>query len=180
MLQNFNKEIDFNKLKYFIVDVDGTLTDSGVIYDNHLNEFKRFSTRDFVGVLAAHYIGVRVIVITGRESAITSHRLEEMKIDEVYQGIKNKSEFLSNYMKKNKIDAIHIGYVGDDLNDYAAMQKVGFKACPNDSCEDIKEIADFTSSINGGYGVLQDVFRYILNQLGIWNNFIEEIIIKGF
>ena len=114
MLQNFNKEIDFNKLKYFIVDVDGTLTDSGVIYDNHLNEFKRFSTRDFVGVLAAHYIGVRVIVITGRESAITSHRLEEMKIDEVYQGIKNKSEFLSNYMKKNKIDAIHICYVGDD------------------------------------------------------------------
>ena len=84
------KQVDISKLSHFIVDVDGTMTDSGIYFDATGKELKKFSSRDFVGVMAAHYIGIKIVIVTGRESAATKRRAKEMKIDFLFQYVKNK------------------------------------------------------------------------------------------
>lgn len=171
---------DPEKIKILVLDVDGTLTDSGVYYDNEGQELKRFSTRDYVGVMAAHFIGIKVIIVTGRESYIVQRRAKEMKIDFIYQGEKNKLDVINRILYQYGMNYTNIAYIGDDLNDLAAMRQVGFKACPADACIEIKDIADYISAASGGKGAVQDVMRYFLNCIGKWEQFIEDIVLKGY
>lgn len=172
--------MDINRLSYFVLDVDGTMTDTGVYYDDSGRELKKFSTRDYVGVMAAHYVGIKLLVVTGRESSLTERRMKEMKIDYIFQGIKNKKSFIQEFMNDKGVKTYNLGYLGDDLNDYAAMSLAGFKACPQDAALEIRQKADYVCNVNGGGGAIQDVFRYLLKQRGQWENFMEEIIEKGY
>ena len=172
--------MEIDKLSYFVLDVDGTMTDSGIYYDDSGRELKKFSTRDYVGVMAAHYLGIKLLVVTGRESLLTERRMKEMKIDYVFQGIKNKKCFIQEFMKDNGIKDYNLGYLGDDLNDYAAMKLAGFKACPKDAAPEIRKNSDYLCNVNGGCGVIQDTFRYLLTQQGKWDSFMEEIIEEGY
>lgn len=168
-----------DKLKYLVVDVDGTMTDSGIYYDEHGNEMKKFSTRDAAGFFAAHYANIKIIIITGRKCAATEKRTSELKADYVFQNIKNKFEFLEAFMRDNSISKDEIGYIGDDLNDLKSMMLTGFKACPADGCSEIKSIADYVSSVNGGYGAVRDIIEYILKNTGMWDEAIADIYDAG-
>lgn len=172
--------IDLKKLEYLIIDVDGTLTDSGIYYDTLGNEFKKFTTRDYVGVLAAHYIGLKIVALTGRECKPVERRLKEIKVDEIYQNIKNKYSFLEQFMNERKLKSQSVIYIGDDLNDYAAMNLAGVKACPGDAAMEIKAMCDIISTLRGGEGVLQDVFRNLLSELGCWEDFMKDVVMKGY
>lgn len=180
MSQNFNEVVELSKLKWCIIDVDGTLTDSGIYFDSSGNELKKFSSRDFVGVMAAHYIGVKTMIVTGRECEATKRRAEEMKVDYLFQYVKDKKAFIKKFMDENDVETYQLCYIGDDLNDYASMKLAGFKACPADACGEIKEMANYISSYNGGHGVLQDVFRYILSKTGKWDRFVQDEVTKGY
>ncbi len=164
-----------NKLKYLIIDVDGTMTDSGIYYDDSGNELKKFCTRDAVGFFAAKKYGIKTIIITGRECKATTRRLAELKADYVFQNVKNKTEFLKKYMEENKIEKSTIGYIGDDLNDLQAMKEVGFVACPSDGISEIKEIAQYISSVKGGSGVVTDVVRHLFEKYGVWKEVIADL-----
>lgn len=169
------------KITHLILDVDGTLTDSGIIYDDHGNELKKFSTRDYAGVYAAHFIGLKVLIITGRECPATERRAKEMKIDELHQNVKNKVGFIEKYMSEHNIVPENLAYIGDDLNDYGAMKRfAGFKACPEDAAPAVKEICDYVSPFKGGTGVVQDVMRYVLKELGRWDEFMESEVEAGY
>lgn len=163
------------EIQYLVIDVDGTMTDAGIYYDEQGNEIKKFCTRDAAGFFTAHYVGIKIIVLTGRECKATVRRMTEMKVDYLYQNIKDKKNFLSDFMKKNKIEKEKIGYIGDDLNDLEPMSLVGFVGCPADSCEEVLKHADYISPINGGYGVVRDVIRYLLQERGEWEKAIEHI-----
>ena len=170
----------YSKLSYFIIDVDGTLTDSGIYYADSPIGLKRFSTKDKAGVIAANFVGIKTVVVTGRQSAANETRLNEMGIDYIFQGVKNKKEFIRDYMNEQGLKKENLGYIGDDLNDYGAMQLAGFVACPKDSTKEIMETADYISSVNGGYGVIQDVFRHVLTELNKWDEFLKYIKETGF
>ena len=75
------------QIKYLIIDVDGTMTDGGVYYDENENEIKKFSTKDAAGFFAAHFAGIKIVVITGRECRATSKRLEELKVSVYEQNV---------------------------------------------------------------------------------------------
>lgn len=171
---------NMKELTHFFVDVDGTLTDSGIYYDSLGNELKKFSVRDYVGVVAAHYIGIKIIILTGRECKATEQRAHEMKVDLLVQNVKNKKDYIYSYICDNRLEWSQVGYIGDDLNDYSAMKYAGFKACPSDASQDIISIVDYVSPMCGGKGVLQDVFRYILSSLNRWNQFVEDVIKPGY
>ena len=171
---------DPNQLTHFIIDVDGTMTDSGIYFDNNGNELKRFSSRDFAGILAAHYIGIEVLVVTGRECPATLKRAKELHIDHVYQNIKDKRKFIQGYMEGHEIKKQNLGYIGDDLNDYAAMQYAGFVACPSDACKEVRNISSYISSVKGGQGVIQDVFRWLLGEMDRWEGFLKDVVDDGY
>ena len=90
-------------IKYLVIDVDGTLTDSGIYYDETGNELKKFCTKDAAGFFAAQKAGIKIIILTGRECKATKRRMEEMKVDYLYQDIKDKTSFLQEFMKKNNL-----------------------------------------------------------------------------
>jgi 3-deoxy-D-manno-octulosonate 8-phosphate phosphatase (KDO 8-P phosphatase) len=169
----------FYRIKYLVVDVDGTLTDSGIYYDNNSNELKKFSTRDAAGFFAVKEMGIKTIILTGRESKATLKRMTELKVDFIFQNVKNKYDFLKKFMEDNRISKNEIGYIGDDLNDLAPMSLTGFIGCPADSCQEIKNIAHNISVLNGGQGAFRDIIEKELRKLGVWNEIIHKIFNSG-
>lgn len=157
------------EIEYFVIDVDGTMTDAGIYYDEKGNEFKKFSTKDAVGFFVAKELGIKIIVLTGRECRATTRRMEELKVDYLYQGVKNKVTFLNDFMEKNNISKHQVAYIGDDLNDLRPMSMAGYICCPCDACQEVKRIADYVSSIDGGKGAVADSIRHILEQSNEWN-----------
>jgi 3-deoxy-D-manno-octulosonate 8-phosphate phosphatase (KDO 8-P phosphatase) len=162
-------------LKYFVIDVDGTMTDAGIYYDDNGNELKKFCTKDAAAFFVLHEVGIHIVVITGRECAATKRRMAELKVDCLYQGVVDKVKFLEKFMSDNNISSEEIGYIGDDLNDYEAMSGMGFKACPADSCKEIIGIADYVSNINGGKGAVRDIIESMLRETGKWERAVKTI-----
>ena len=167
--------MDFEKIKYFIIDVDGTMTDAGIYYDDHGNELKKFCTRDAAGFFAAKQAGIKVMVLTGRECQAVARRMTELKVDFLYQNVKEKADFLKRFMEKNKIRKEEIAYLGDDLNDLPGMRLAGFIGCPKDACEEIRNVADYISAEKGGHGAVRDIISYVLKIRNEWDEVIEKI-----
>ena len=166
---------DLSKIKYIVMDVDGTMTDAGIYYDDNGNELKKFYTRDAAGFFAANTAGIHIVVLTGRECGAVLRRMQDMHVEFIFQNIKNKKEFLDDFMSKHNILKEEIAYVGDDLNDLAAMYSAGFVACPNDAVDEIIEYADYIAESNGGHGAIRDVVKYILSERNEWESTLKRV-----
>lgn len=166
---------DYSKIKYFVIDVDGTMTDAGIYYDDNGNELKKFCTKDAAGFFAAHQVGMQIIVLTGRECMAVTRRMQDMSVEFICQNVKDKRTFLKKFMDEHNIHSDELGYIGDDLNDLPAMSLADFVGCPADSCEEIIDIADYVSVKNGGYGAVRDIICYVLTKRGQWKNAIKEV-----
>lgn len=164
-----------SQIKYLVIDVDGTLTDAGIYYDEKGNELKKFCTKDAAGFFAAHQVGIKIMILTGRECAATTRRMTEMKVDFLVQNIKDKIAYLNDFIRKENTSYEDIGYLGDDLNDFRAMRLAGFAGCPQDACEEVKQICDYVSGVRGGHGAVRDIISYILKQRGEWERAVSEI-----
>lgn len=163
------------KIKYWVIDVDGTMTDAGIYYDENGNEMKKFCTKDAAGFFAAHQCGMKIIVLTGRECYAVARRMRELGVEYICQNIKEKKQYLGKFISDNHIQKEEIAYIGDDLNDYAAMLLTGFIACPADANEEIKCIADYVSNVMGGHGAVRDCIEYVLRKRGEWESAIMKV-----
>ena len=164
-------------IKLIVLDVDGTLTDSGIYYDENGNEMKKFSTKDAIGIYAAQKAGMQVMVLTGRECAATTRRINELKVDYAFQNVKDKKAFLFNFMNENSLKKENVCYIGDDLNDFPAMDLAGYIGCPADGCKEIIERADYVSIINGGHGAVRDVIEHVLREKQMWSKIIGDMLL---
>lgn len=163
------------KIKYLVIDVDGTMTDAGIYYDEHGNELKKFCTKDAAGFFAAHRAGIQILVLTGRECAATARRMMELKVDYLVQNCKDKVTYLSQFIKEKGITKEEMGYLGDDLNDLPGMRLCGFVGCPADACKEIKEYADYIATVSGGAGAVRDIIEYMLCVREEWDQCVNEI-----
>lgn len=163
------------KITHIVIDVDGTMTDAGIYYDENGNELKKFCTKDAAGFFAAKYCNIKTIVLTGRECAATTRRMSEMHADYIFQDIKDKEAFLIKFMEENGLGKEKLCYIGDDLNDLKPMKLAGFIACPADSCREILAVADYVSPVKGGHGAVRDVIEFILRENGKWDDAISHI-----
>ena len=173
-----NRQVTADKIKLLVLDVDGTLTDSGVYYDDNGNELKKFSTKDGTGFNIAHDAGMEIIVITGRACNATKKRLEELKTDYIYQGVQKKALFLKDFMQEKGLTSENVGYIGDDLNDIPAMRMCGYVGCPADAAKEVKEIADYVSNIKCGHGAMRDCVENLLVIRGDRDEIIQKTIAR--
>lgn len=162
-------------MKIFIIDVDGTLTDGSIIYDENENELKKFSVRDAAGFFVAKEVGIKTMVLTGRECKATQRRMGDLKVDYLFQNIKNKKKFLQKFCKEHQLQKNDLGYIGDDLNDLEAMKMCGFVACPSDACIEVRELSNYVSDIRGGYGAVRDVIEHYLRAKGLWDETVSKV-----
>ena len=170
----FDKE-ELRKIKYLIIDVDGTMTDAGIYYDELGNELKKFCTKDAVGYMAAHKAGIKLVVLTGRECQATTRRMQEMKFDYIGQKIQDKATYLKVFMSQNHLTRDEVGYIGDDLNDLPPMKLCRFVGCPADACNEVKALANYVSEIRGGYGAVRDIISVLLKWRGEWEQTIKDV-----
>lgn len=162
-------------IKYLIMDVDGTLTDGKIYMGVNGEAYKVFNIKDGCGIhdiLIPH--GIVPIIITGRSSKILMNRCKELGIQEVYQGVKNKQEKLTEIINAGTVSGKNMAYIGDDINDLPCMYLIknsgGIVGCPKDAVNEVKIISDFVSKRNGGDGAVRDFIEWLLNI----NNEIQE------
>lgn len=163
-----------SRIKFLIMDVDGTLTD-GKIYMGESGElFKAFNVKDGCGIRdILPRAKIIPIVITARKSKIVENRCAELEIMEVHQNCRDKlgklQERLEYYSdtRSNLYTFKNCAYIGDDLLDLQCMKNIkkagGKIGCPADAVEEVKKIADFISENNGGYGAVREFIEWIVN-----------------
>lgn len=152
------------KIKLVAFDVDGVMTDGSITYDENGVEYKTFNAKDGQGITNLNKAGIITAIITGRKNGTVEHRAKNLKIKELYQGSKNKIADLEEIMQKYNVKFDEIAYMGDDIPDICILEKVALKGCPADAVDEVKAIANFISTKNGGRGAVREFCDYILKK----------------
>ena len=154
-------------------DVDGVLTDGGVIFDNEGIETKRFHIRDGLGIKLWQKAGGQFGIVTGRSSNIVQIRAKELNIQVVRQGFEEKLSVVREVIAQSQLSAEQVCYIGDDLPDLPVMQHVGLSATVADAAVDVRKAASFVSECRGGYGAVRDLIECILRAQGRWAEIVQ-------
>ncbi|MFN3305682.1 MAG: KdsC family phosphatase [Candidatus Kapaibacteriota bacterium] len=154
------------RVKLLVMDVDGTLTDGKVYYSKDGEELKAFSIRDGMGIELLHNYGIGTCIITTETSQIVTARASKLRIDHVILGSKNKLKDLEELCNEVNITLEEVAYIGDDINDIRAIEKVGFSACPSDAVKYVKDKVDYICSNKGGEGAVRELIELLLISQG--------------
>jgi len=148
--------------KLFITDIDGVWTDGGMYYDQTGNEWKKFNTSDSAGVLFLNYLNIPLVVMTSENTKIVERRAQKLKIDLLYQGVKDKVGVASEICTEMKLSLSEVAFIGDDLNDIPLLKKVGYPGSPANAPVYVKKYADYLTSKKGGEGAFREFVEAIL------------------
>jgi 3-deoxy-D-manno-octulosonate 8-phosphate phosphatase (KDO 8-P phosphatase) len=158
----------FKFIKTFAFDMDGVLTDGNIIVDEKSNWLRKMNIRDGYALQLAIRSGFEIVVISGSNSTFVHERLNKLGVKEVFMDVKNKEDFLKNYVEEKNISLNQLLFMGDDIPDYFCMKMAGIAACPADAAFEIKEIASYISPFNGGSGCVRDVIEKVLKLNHKW------------
>lgn len=156
-------------IRLLLLDVDGVMTDGGIIYDANGLETKVFNVKDGHGIKMLQRHGIEVGIITGRTSQVVAFRAKELGISLVYQGALKKLDSYEDVKQKTGLDDRQIAYVGDDVIDVPVMRRVAFAAAPADALMEARTVAHYVTSCAGGRGAVREVCDLILKGRGLWD-----------
>ncbi|MFI5098112.1 MAG: KdsC family phosphatase [Candidatus Acidiferrales bacterium] len=166
------------KIKLLLMDVDGTMTDGGVMLLSQLDgtalEIKTFDAHDGQGLTLAQTAGLKTGCITGRESPSLIRRAQEMRMDYVYMKVPVKLPAYEEILRKAGLPDSAVAFVGDDLPDLPVMRRVGLAVAVGDAVADVKEIAHYTTRALAGHGAVREAVELILRSKGVWEELIEK------
>jgi N-acylneuraminate cytidylyltransferase len=154
-----------SRIKLFLSDVDGTLTDAGMYYSDSGEEFKKFNTHDGKGFELLRKAGIKTGMITSENTKIVENRAKKLKVDYLYQGLehKGKLDIAKKICEKENISLEEVAYIGDDINCHELLQSVGLAACPANALEEIKNIPNIIKlSKIGGDGAVREFIEKII------------------
>lgn len=162
-------------IKMVLFDVDGVLTDGGIIYNESGKEIKMFNVRDGLGIRLLMKAGIQVGIVTGRSSEALRYRCQNLGITLIYEGVRDKGVLLDEIVEKTGFHSDEIAFMGDDLPDLPIMRKVGFSIAVADAHESVMEEADMVTHANGGAGAVREVCEKILKSQGHWKKLMEQL-----
>ena len=157
------------KITCFVFDVDGVLTNGEVIVMPNGLLVRKMNIKDGYAIQLAIKKGFQVWVISGGNSIEVEQRLNLLGVKEVHMKVKDKRALLQELSLMNNVPLDQMLFMGDDMPDFDAMKIVGIAACPNDACVDIKQIANYISSLKGGAGCARDVIEKVLKLNDKWD-----------
>ncbi len=158
------------RVTLLLLDVDGVLTDGGIVYDDSGREIKRFHVRDGHGIKMLQRAGVEVGIITGRNSGVVALRAKELGIALVRQGAMDKVAAWREIVALRGLPPEATAYVGDDIVDVPLMKSVGFAAAPADAEPYVREAADYVAARPGGHGAVREIAEFLLRSGGRWES----------
>jgi 3-deoxy-D-manno-octulosonate 8-phosphate phosphatase (KDO 8-P phosphatase) len=157
------------KVRLFLTDVDGVLTDGGIIYDASGVETKRFHVRDGHGIKMLQRAGIAVGIITGRTSRVVEVRARELGIEIVRQGAFDKVAAWRGILDGAGLLPEETAYAGDDIVDLPLLRSVGFSAAPSDAEPYVLDAVHFVASRPGGGGAVREIAEFLLRARGAWD-----------
>lgn len=159
----------FKKIKCFVFDVDGVLTNGNVTVMPNGVLIRTMNIKDGYALQLAIKKGYKVWVISGGNSEEVKTRLLNLGISEVFMKVTDKKQLLSELMLLNELVKEEVLFMGDDMPDFEAMQLAGIAACPNDAVVDIKEICSYKAIAKGGEGCAREVIEKTLKLNNHWD-----------
>lgn len=159
------KKNTLKSIKLFLCDVDGVMTDAGMYYAESGDEFKKFNTHDGMAFELLRRAGIKTGIITSENTKIVEQRAIKLKVDFLYQGKRDGGKLATalEICNKENISLDEVAYIGDDINCYELLCKVGLSACPANAVEKIKEIPNIVLlGKSGGDGAVREFVEKIL------------------
>jgi 3-deoxy-D-manno-octulosonate 8-phosphate phosphatase (KDO 8-P phosphatase) len=154
------------RVRLMIFDVDGVLTDGGLLFTGAGDTMKGFNSLDGHGAKLLREAGIDTAIITGRRSEIVAVRAKELRITHLYQGVEDKRVAFKALLAETGVTPEQCGYMGDDWPDLAVMLQCGFGAAPANSHPDVLARAHWVTEKTGGHGAVREVTDLILRAQG--------------
>lgn len=153
------------------MDVDGVLTDGGIVFDDAGHELKRFSVTDGFAIKLAQRLGIATAIITGRTSMVVTKRAQDLGITLVKQGSKDKLADLRAICAEHSptLRPERTAYIGDDWPDLAVMRAVALAIAPANAVPEVKKAAHLVTTARGGHGAVREAIEHVLRSTGRFN-----------
>ena len=161
----------FKRIKSFIFDIDGVLTDGRVLALESGEQPRSFHVRDGYGINRALKMGYRVAIISAQNQVGVRKRLEYLGVKDIFIGSSpdGKLAIYEKFLTDNDLDEDEVVYMGDDLPDFEVMGRPAvLAACPADAAEEIIGLSDYVSPLNGGFGAARDLIEQVMKAQGTW------------
>ena len=149
-------------VKLFLTDCDGCLTDGGMYYSEHGDELKKFNTRDGMGFGLLKKAGIKTGIVTSENVQLVQNRANKLKLDFLKMGAGDKLTVIKRICDEMHISLEETAYIGDDINDVAVIENVGFGCSVNNGMTQAKSAARYVTNANGGEGAIREVAELIL------------------
>jgi len=157
------------RVKLLITDIDGVMTDGRIVYSVYGDELKFFDVTDGFGISLLNRVGIKTVIITAKKSRIVKLRARDLKVAKAYAGFPDKSVPFDDVLKRFKISAEEICFIGDDLIDVPILKRVGFAVSVPNGMEEVKAIAHHITAKSGGRGAVREICELILKSQGKWD-----------
>lgn len=161
-------------IRLILSDVDGVQTDGGVVLDNQGIETKTFHIRDGFGIKLWMRAGYRFGLVTSRNSHIVQVRANELGIDIVRQGVAEKLSAVRQITEDLNLAMENVCYLGDDLPDLPVIRAVGLGVAVADAAEEVRQGADYTTSVPGGRGAVRETVELVLKNQRRWDDLLQK------
>ena len=158
-----------SRIKLLLFDVDGVLTDGKILLHADGTESKRFDIKDGTGLVWAQRAGLKVGLVSARQSASTARRAEQLGITIVHQGAASKLSAYDEILRQLALPDADVAYMGDDVLDLPVVRRAGLSACPADAASEVRRSVDYVSRRRGGDGAVRDVIERVLKTQKRWN-----------
>jgi 3-deoxy-D-manno-octulosonate 8-phosphate phosphatase (KDO 8-P phosphatase) len=156
------------EISVLLLDVDGVLTDGRIIYNSDGSEIKAFHVKDGLGIRMAQKAGIRVGIVTGRASRALRHRCENLGIETVCDGVRDKAAAVDRILRKFGMRPEVAAFMGDDLPDLPAMRRVGCPVAVADAHSEVRAAACWVTRAGGGIGAVREVCEALIQARGVW------------
>ncbi len=158
------------KIKAFIFDVDGVLTDGSLIANEDGSLIRIFDAKDGMGFRMAHMQGYHLGIISGGRRKSIWLRFQHCGVakEDCYLKSRDKMKDFNDFIKRHNLSAEEVMFFGDDLPDIPVMKICGCSACPSDAVAEVREVADYISPLPGGKGVAREAFELVMRLHGKW------------
>ncbi len=159
-------------IRLFATDVDGVLTDAGMYYAESGDEWKKFNTRDGMGIKLLQRAGIVTAIVTQERTKLVARRAEKLTIPELHQGVMDKLSCVREMAVRYGLTLSQVAYIGDDINDLETLKAVGFSATPADGMPKVTAVVDYICLKKGGEGAVREIIEMILDAQGLNSKFI--------
>jgi 3-deoxy-D-manno-octulosonate 8-phosphate phosphatase (KDO 8-P phosphatase) len=163
-----NFKEDIARVEAIVLDVDGVMTDGGIIPTPEGDFIRRYNAKDGYAIASAIREGLKVCVISGGRGRMLENRLQMLGVTRFYLNCMDKVAAIQEFANDYNIDLENVIYMGDDIPDLECMRLVGVPVCPSDAAMEVVEASRYISEFNGGHGAVRDIVEQVMRAKGVW------------